>query len=127
MSTTTMAQTGTFTDLERNGNSAQIQAVDSLSMAPAVFEKLLLSPQAGVKYDLRRTFAIPTSFPLHSFRVLVGFGIVLRPLFCCLMGWRGSNQQKMGSADMQDHLQVTGVQNDGFKGGAYMWFGGLTD
>jgi len=45
-----------------------------------------------------------------AFRVLVGFGITLRPLFCCLMGWRGPNQQKMGSADI----------------GAYMWFGGLT-
>jgi hypothetical protein len=31
-----MAQTGTFTDLERNGNSARIQAADSLSMDPAV-------------------------------------------------------------------------------------------
>jgi hypothetical protein len=115
MSTATTAQTGTFTDPERNGNGARIQAVDSLSMDPAVFEKLLLCPQTAVKYYLRRH----SLFPLHShsivsflpqvssigerpiaFRVLFGFGIALRPLFCCLMGWRGSNQQKMGSADM---------------------------
>jgi hypothetical protein len=29
---------------------------------------------------------------------LVGFSIALTPLPCCLMGWRGSNQQKMGNA-----------------------------
>lgn len=110
MSTATMAQTGTFTDLERNGNSARIQAVDGLSMDPAVFEKLLLNPQIAVKYDLRKdirySHSIVSFLPQVSsigkrpigFRVLVGFGIALRPLFCYLIGWRGSNQQKMGSA-----------------------------
>jgi hypothetical protein len=95
MSTATMAQTGTFTDLERNGNSARIQAVDGLSMDPAVFEKLLLNPQIAVKYDLRKDIRYSHSIvpqvssigkrPI-AFRVLVGFGIALRPLFCYLIG-----------------------------------------
>lgn len=55
-----MARAGRFTDLERNGNGDDLQPVDSLSMDPAVFETLFLSPQTAVKHDLRRTFAIPT-------------------------------------------------------------------
>ncbi|KAE9378601.1 hypothetical protein N431DRAFT_450550 [Stipitochalara longipes BDJ] len=99
-----MAQNGAFTDVERNGNGDHLQPVDSLSMDPAVYERLFLNPQTAVKHDLRRTFAIPT--PL----ALVGFGVALTPLSCCLMGWRGADQMKMGNADI----------------GAYMWFGGLT-
>lgn len=55
-----MAQTGGFTDLERNGNGDDFQPVDSVSMDPAVCETLFLNPQTGVKHDLRKVFAIPT-------------------------------------------------------------------
>jgi len=55
-----MAQNGGFTDVERNGNADHLQPVESLSMDPAVYEKLFLNPQTDVKHDLRRTFAIPT-------------------------------------------------------------------
>jgi hypothetical protein len=60
MSTATMAQTGAFTDVERDGNGNPLQPIDSLSIHPAVYETLFLNPQTAVKHDLRRTFAIPT-------------------------------------------------------------------
>ncbi|KAF8851856.1 hypothetical protein BDZ45DRAFT_750252 [Acephala macrosclerotiorum] len=84
-------------------SGAEMQRTESLAMDPVMFEKLFLNPQTNVHGDLRRMFAVPT--PL----ALVGFGIALTPLACCLMGWRGSNNQKMGVADI----------------GAYFWFGGL--
>ncbi|KUJ13126.1 uncharacterized protein LY89DRAFT_652580 [Mollisia scopiformis] len=89
-------------DIERNDHGLSVQRTGSLSMDPVMFEKLFLSPQTPVHGQLRQMFGVPT--PL----ALIGFGISLTPLACCLMGWRGSDNQKMGAANI----------------GAYFWFGG---
>jgi hypothetical protein len=47
-------------DIERYGNGAPLQQVESLSMDPALFEKLFLTPQTSVRGDLRNMFAVPT-------------------------------------------------------------------
>lgn len=57
---TNSVQNGVFQDIERDGNGAHLQSVESLSIDPAVYEKLFLNPQTPVKHDLRKTFAIPT-------------------------------------------------------------------
>jgi len=48
-------------DMQENGQG--LDRVDSLSLDPAVFEKLFLTPQTPVKHDLRKMFAVPT--PLY--------------------------------------------------------------
>ncbi|TVY51797.1 Protein alcS, partial [Lachnellula cervina] len=63
------------------------QTQSSLSISPALFEKLYLSPQNAVKGDLRKTFGNPT--PL----ALVGFTVALAPISIQLMGWRGAMGQ----------------------------------
>ncbi len=60
------ARVNPFADVERNGNGNDFSRVDTLSMDPAVFEKLFLNPQTAVKHDLAKTFAIPT--PLRVLR-----------------------------------------------------------
>jgi len=45
-------------DMQENGQG--LDRVDSLSLDPAVFEKLFLTPQTLVKHDLRKMFAVPT-------------------------------------------------------------------
>lgn len=75
-------------------NGAHLERIDTLSMDPAVFEKLFLNPPTEAKHGLRKMFGVPT--PL----ALIGFNIALSPLAACLMGWRGSDQQAMGVANM---------------------------
>jgi uncharacterized protein len=60
MPTTTTARPGAYTDAHRNGNGNDLSQVDTLSLDPAVFEKLYLNPQTEVKHDLAKTFAVPT-------------------------------------------------------------------
>lgn len=62
----TTARADAIADVERNGNGNDLSRVDTLSMDPAVFEKLFLNPQTTVKHDLAKTFAIPT--PLRVLR-----------------------------------------------------------
>ena len=78
----------------------KIKTAGSISISPALFEKLYLSPENRVKGELRKTFANPT--PL----ALVGFLLALTPLTCDLMGWRGAGG--LGESDT----------------GAYYGFGG---
>lgn len=66
MPNATTARANVFADVERNGNGNDFSRVDTLSMDPAVFEKLFLNPQTAVKHDLANTFAIPT--PLRVLR-----------------------------------------------------------
>ncbi|KAF1987491.1 GPR1/FUN34/YaaH-class plasma membrane protein [Aulographum hederae CBS 113979] len=79
----------------------RIRTAGSISISPELFEKIYLSPQNAVKGDLRKTFGNPT--PL----ALIGFLLVLQPLSCDLMGWRGAG----GSG-------AAGI-------GTYFFFGGL--
>ncbi|KAI9812001.1 MAG: hypothetical protein M1827_004893 [Pycnora praestabilis] len=62
----------------------QVQSAPNIVMTPELFEKIYLSPQIGVKGDLRATFANPT--PL----AILGFLLASSPLSCVFMGWRGS-------------------------------------
>jgi hypothetical protein len=57
---TNSVQNSIFQSVERDGNGAHLQPAESLSIDPAVYEKLLLNPQTPVKHDLRKTFVIPT-------------------------------------------------------------------
>lgn len=45
-------------DVEANG--AELQRVDTLTIDPALYEKLFLNPQTPVKGPLRQMFAVPT-------------------------------------------------------------------
>jgi uncharacterized protein len=44
----------------------KIKTAGSISISPALFEKLYLSPQNNVKGDLRQTFANPTPMSVIS-------------------------------------------------------------
>ncbi|TID23762.1 putative gpr1 fun34-class plasma membrane protein [Venturia nashicola] len=71
-------------DMEPNDALRRIQTSGSISISPELFEKIYLSPQNQVKGELRKTLGNPT--PL----ALIGFLIVLSPLSCDLMNWRGA-------------------------------------
>ena len=79
------------------------QTAGSISIDPALFERLYLNPEVRVKGELRKTFANPTplcALPnspnrprrtlivLHS--ALCGFLLATTPFACDSMGWRGS-------------------------------------
>ncbi|CZR56811.1 uncharacterized protein PAC_06700 [Phialocephala subalpina] len=89
-------------DIEKYGDGAPLQQVESIGMDPAMFEKLFLTPRTKVSWDLRKVFAVPTPGSCWVQRCSC-------PLSICLMGRRGSDAQKMGAADSP----------------TYFWFGGL--
>lgn len=47
-------------DIEKYGDGAPLQQVESISMDPAMFERLFVTPRAKVSWDLRKVFAVPT-------------------------------------------------------------------
>ncbi|KAI1133350.1 GPR1/FUN34/YaaH-class plasma membrane protein [Nemania abortiva] len=88
----------------------KIKTAGSISISPALFEKLYLSPQNNVKGDLRRTFANPTPIALAGHVISIG------PLACDLMGWRGAGGS--GAASIPFFL---------YFGGVLMSLGGLLE
>jgi hypothetical protein len=93
---TNMDSTDHARDMENgSANSNQLKKVETeeelrnhlsqtVTMSPALYESIYLSPKNQVAGDLRKTFANPT--PL----AIMGFAVGLFPLSIELMGWRGS-------------------------------------
>lgn len=48
------------TDLEQGHNGAALQRVETLSIDPALYEKLFLTPKTQVHGHLREMFGVPT-------------------------------------------------------------------
>ncbi|RWA05341.1 hypothetical protein EKO27_g9766 [Xylaria grammica] len=88
----------------------KIKTAGSISISPALFEKLYLSPQNNVKGNLRQTFGNPTAIGLAGHVISIG------PLACDLMGWRGAGGS--GAASIPFFL---------YFGGVLMTLGGLLE
>ncbi|KAI0490173.1 GPR1/FUN34/YaaH-class plasma membrane protein [Xylaria cf. heliscus] len=88
----------------------KIKTAGSISISPALFEKLYLSPQNQVKGDLRQRFGNPTAIGLAGHVISIG------PLACDLMGWRGAGGS--GAASIPFFL---------YFGGVLMTLGGLLE
>ena len=67
------------------GNGSPLsRETTNVTLTPAQFESLYLSPQNKVSGDLRTTFGNPTPVGLG------GFVLALTPLVMQFMGWRGT-------------------------------------
>ncbi|KAI1182878.1 GPR1/FUN34/YaaH-class plasma membrane protein [Nemania serpens] len=88
-------------DMSPESAMSKIRTTGSISISPALFEKLYLSPQNKVKGSLRQTFGNPTAIGL------VGNVISISPLAADLMGWRGAGGN--GAASIPFFLYFGGV------------------
>ncbi|KAI9664971.1 MAG: hypothetical protein M1821_006419 [Bathelium mastoideum] len=96
------------TDVQDHAKNAlhKTQTASSISISPALFERLYLNPEVRVKGELRKTFANPT--PL----ALLGFLVATTPFACDNMGWRGAGGNGAASTGpiifMGGMLQIIG-------------------
>jgi len=97
-------------DSKTGDDVRRVTTADGISMSPATFEKIYLTPKSPVSGDLRKTFGNPT--PL----ALLGFIMSLGPFSCDMMGWRGAGG---------DGASSIGVYC--FMGGLIMEIGGVLE